>query len=100
MRYLLPILLLLPSVVHGQQPTDFKGLVGILLDIISSIIPLIFALTLVVLIWGIVKTWILNAGNEAEVEKGKQLVVIGIVSLVIMSGIWGILAILRQSFFG
>lgn len=99
-RYLGTLMMLLPFAAYAQQPRDFRGLVGIFLDIIGVLIPLIFALTFVVLIWGIVKAWIINAGDEAEIQKGKRLVGIGIVVLVIMSGIWGILELLQRSIFG
>lgn len=93
--------LLLPSFTLAiQAPTDFRGLVDIFLDLIDLIIPLIFALTFIVLIWGIAKAWILNIGDKEEIEKGKKLVIAGVIGLVVMSGIWGILSILRYSFFG
>lgn len=99
MRYFLFLILVAPTIVSAQ-PKDFAGLVGVFIDIISAIIPLIFALTFIVLIWGIAKAWILRADNETEVENGKKLVVVGVIGLVVMSGIWGILAILRSSLFG
>ena len=60
----------------------------------------IFALTFIVFIWGIMKAWILNAGDESEIEKGKKLALWGVIVLAVMSGIWGILALLQNSFFG
>ena len=93
---------LAPLVAFGQitPPEDFKSLVGIFTGLIDLLIVLIFAITILVLIWAIVNTWIFNAGNEEEVKKGKKIVTIGIIVLVIMSGIWGILALLRSSIFG
>ncbi len=99
MKHLLFTAIFLPRLVFAA-PTTFSDLVDIFLDIISSLIPLIFGLTLLVLIWGIIKAWVLHGDNETEVEQGKKLVVIGIVVLVIMSGLWGILAMLRSSIFG
>ncbi len=90
-----------PGVVRAAQaPTDFASFVGLLTGIINILIPLIFTLTLIVLMWGIIKSWILNGGDPSEIEKGKKIVTVGIFALVIMSGIWGIIALLRFSFFG
>ena len=101
MKYLLPVVLLLPVIAHAQQPRNFNELVNIFLSIINNaLIPAVFTLTFFVIIWGIVKTWIMSPGDEAEREKGKQLVFAGIIALVIMSGIWGIVALLRFGFFG
>ena len=76
---------------------DFKSLVQFFLGIISFLIPIIFALTFIVLIWGIFKAWILHGDNETEIEKGKKIALWGIIGLVVMSGIWGILNILISS---
>ena len=95
------LLLLAPMITWGATaPTDFKSFVGLLLNLINLAIPLIFGLTFIVLIWGIVQTWILNGGNEEAISKGKKLVVVGVAAFVLMFGIWGILAILRTTFFG
>jgi len=103
MRYIFPILALITPSFAGsaiKEPTDFKSFVDIILDINQTLVYLIFALTFVVLAWAVINTWILNAGDEAEVEKGKKIVTIGVVVLVIMSGIWGILSLLRSGIFG
>jgi len=101
MRYLISLIAFFPYIVHGQRaPNDFSDLVGMIISVISAFIPLVFGITLVVILWGIAKAWILNAGDESEIERGKGLVTVGIVVLVIMSGIWGILSILQTSLFG
>ena len=99
MKYLLLLIILTP-LVSSAAPETFADLVGILLELIGLMIPFIFGLTLLVLFWGITKAWIINSGDAAEIEKGKKLVVAGIIALVIMSGIWGIIGMLRSSLFG
>lgn len=81
-------------------PRTFGEVVSLILSYIQLLVPIIFALTFLVLAWGIVQAWILGADNAEKVAQGKMLVVWGIMGLVVMSGIWGILAILRSSFFG
>ena len=103
MRYFLTILLAgVPAITSAATsgPKNFKGFVDIILDINQTLVYLIFALTFIVLAWAIINTWILHAGDEASVEKGKKIITVGIVVLVIMSGIWGILALLRSGIFG
>lgn len=81
-------------------PNNFSELVADLIYLISLVIPLIFTLTLLVIVWKVIDAWILNGGDTTKVEEGKQTVLIGVIALVVMSGIWGILALLRGSLFG
>ena len=59
----------------------------------------IFALTIVVLTWGIIKAWVINGGDEAAVAEGKKMALIGVIALLFMFGIWGIVAMLQDSIF-
>ncbi len=97
------IVSVLPSVVLGApvaQPTNFKTLVELITNIIGTLILLIFALTFIAFMWGVIKGWIIKGGDTEGVDSGKQVVVTGIIALVIMSSIWGILSILKSSLFG
>ena len=81
-------------------PHNFAELVDQFIGILSLLVPLLFSLALLVIVWKIVDAWILNAGDTTKVEEGKQLAIVGVIVLVVMSGIWGILRILRYSLFG
>ncbi len=104
MRYRLFTLLttLIPSLTlaYGEKPTDFKSLVGIFTGIINILIPFIITLTFLTIVWGVVKTWIIGGGDTEQIEKGKKIIAVGIIALVIMVSIWGILSLLRISIFG
>jgi hypothetical protein len=82
------------------QPRNFEELVGQFIDILSLVIPLIFGLALLVIVWKVIDTWIISGGDAKKIEEGKNYAVVGIIVLVVMSGIWGILRILRSSLFG
>lgn len=101
MRYLFFGILLLPHIVLGvTTPTTFKGFVGLINGLIDIVIPLLFGLIFIVFLWKIVSAWILNAGNEKSVEEGKHVVIVGVLVFVVLTSIWGILRLLRYSFFG
>ena len=68
-----------------------------IIDFISLLIPIIFALTVLVLSWGIIKAWVIGGGDESSVAEGKQIAIAGVVALVVMIGVWGIVAVLRTS---
>lgn len=76
---------------------NFSDLVRELIHIITLLIPLIFALTLLFIVWRVVDAWVINGGDEHKVEEGKDTIIVGIIALVVMSGIWGILSILQSS---
>lgn len=96
------ILALVPFLVHGANvsaPRDFKGLVALITNIMGNLVLLIFALTFLAFLWGVVKGWIINGGDTDGVESGKNVVMTSIIALVVMSSIWGILHLLQMSFF-
>lgn len=78
----------------------FATLVDAIIDIIGLFIPLIFGLTLLVIIWKVIDAWILSGGDETKVAEGKQTLLIGVLVLVVMSGLWGILELFRSSLLG
>ncbi len=81
-------------------PRDFKGFVGIITNIIGTLIILVFALTFLAFMWGVVKGWIINGGDADGIESGKNVVMSGIIALVVMTSVWGILYLLQTSLFG
>jgi len=63
----------------------------------DSVIPLVFALAVVMFIWGVVQ-YVINSDEEAKKEKGKQYMIWGIVALTVMISVWGLVAILGATF--
>lgn len=77
----------------------FADLVGKFLDLIALLIPIVFALTIVVLSWGIINAWIINGGDQGSVDRGKKIAVAGVIALVVMVSVWGIVALLQNSLY-
>jgi hypothetical protein len=78
---------------------NFKDVVELFIGLIAMLVPVIFALTFLIIAWGVIKAWIINGGDEASVQEGKNIAIVGTVALVFMFGIWGILSILQSSIF-
>ncbi len=77
----------------------FQGVLSYVTCIInSSIIPLIFALAMVMFVWGVVNFFILNADDAEKRSKGKQFMIWGIVALAVMLSVWGLVNVLRATF--
>jgi len=86
--------------MNNQPPENFAELVGFFISILELIVPLIFSLTLLVIVWKMIDSWIINADNPSKIKEGKQYVLWGIIVLVVMSTVWGVLRLLRNSLFG
>jgi hypothetical protein len=80
--------------------TDFKSLVNFLVNFIELLIVLVFALTFLAFMWGIVSGWIFGAGDEEGIKKGKDVATAGVIALVIMVSVWGIVYLFKTSLFG
>ncbi len=86
--------------VNVTAPTDFKSLVALITGIIKTLVIFVFALTFLAFMWGVIKGWVIGSDNAEGVESGKKVVTTGIIVLVVMSAIWGVLALLQSSIFG
>lgn len=83
-----------------QTPTTFKGLVELIINFINVLIPALFAVLFVFIMWKIIDSWVLNAGDERKREEGRRLVVVAVLVFVLMISAWGVVALIKQSIFG
>lgn len=67
----------------------------IITGILNPLIGLMFVVAFTFFIWGIIE-FIWNAGNEEKRTTGKQHIIWGLVGLLIMSAVWGIIAIIKN----
>jgi len=83
-------LVILPGVAFGQfgEVNDFLDDVSSFIN--STLIPLVFALALLMFIWGIFKYFILGGDDEDNREDGKKLMLWSIVGFVVMVSVFGI----------
>lgn len=79
-------------------PTTFAGLVGLITKFIGLLVPAIFAVLFVYLMWKVIDAWVLNAGDQTKREEGKNYVTAAVIVFVIMISVWGIVAMLQSSF--
>ena len=83
----------------GSNPT-FKSLVeGVIIPFINTLIPLLFAVLFVFLIWKVIDAWVLHAGDENKRSEGKAYVIAAVIAFVVMVSAWGIVSLLRNFIF-
>ena len=67
----------------------------IIINTINNVlVPVLFAVAFVVFLWGAFDTFIVGANNEEVKEKGKNLMLWGLIGFFVMVSIWGLVNIL------
>jgi membrane protease YdiL (CAAX protease family) len=83
----------LVPLVAIAQVTDFSTLYLFAGGIINKLYYLLLSIALVVFLWGLVK-FIWNAGDEKTHAQGKQLMVWGVISFLVLVSLWAIVSFL------
>jgi hypothetical protein len=80
---------------------DFSQITGIInyvtCTISSSIIPLLFAVAMLVFFYGVVKYVIAGDGSDDR-EEGRWFMIYGVVGLFVMISVWGLVALISNTF--
>ena len=66
-----------------------------IINIINNVlVPVLFAVAFIVFLWGAFNTFILGHDSEEVKEKGKSLMLYGLIGFFVMVSIWGLVNIL------
>jgi len=85
----------LVAVAGFAADSGIKTLADDIIDFINeTLIPLVFALALIVFIWGLFQSFIIGGANEEKRAEGKQLMMWGIIAFAVMVSVWGLVNIL------
>ncbi len=60
----------------------------------NILVPVLFAVAFIVFLWGAFDTFILGSGSEEVKEKGKGLMLWGLIGFFVMVSVWGLVNIL------
>lgn len=83
-----------------DTPTTFADLVNLFLGLINLLIPIVFGLVFLFLVWKLIEAWVLNPGDQYARAEGKRTALLAVLVLVIMISAWGIVTMIRLSIFG
>jgi len=64
----------------------------------ETLVPLVFALALIVFIWGLFQSFILGGSDPEKRSQGQQLMLWGIIAFFVMVSVWGLVNILVGTF--
>lgn len=85
----------LPLVSSAQVVTNISGAGSLIINTINNVlVPVLFAIAFIVFLWGAFQTFIVGAGNDETKEKGKSLMLWGLIGFFVMVSIWGLVNIL------
>lgn len=98
--------LVLPVAVYAQDSdlVDLEyssnegliGIVGLFYAILKIAIPILLTLAVVFFLWGLVSY--MRSDDDLDVEAAKKTMLKGIIAIFIMVSIWGLVAILQNTF--
>ncbi|MEK7144349.1 MAG: hypothetical protein AAB794_00585 [Patescibacteria group bacterium] len=78
--------------------TDVKSAGQLIVNTINNVlVPVLFAVAFIVFLWGAFDVFILGSNNEEVKEKGKNLMLWGLIGFFVMVSIWGLVNILTST---
>ena len=90
------ITLALPLISAAATTVNNVSDVGtFIIDTINNIlVPVLFAVAFIIFVWGAFQTFIVGSGSEDVKEKGKSLMLWGLIGFFVMMSVWGLVNIL------
>lgn len=70
------------------------GIIGVLNTVV---VPIIFAFAFAAFVWGMVKYFFINGGEESSRNEGRQFILWGILGLALLFSVWGVVNILLST---
>ncbi len=69
-----------------------------IINIINNVlVPVLFSIAFIVFIWGAFQTFIFGAQDAEVKDKGKNLMLWGLIGFVVMLSVWGLVNILKNT---
>lgn len=65
-------------------------------NILKLLIPMAFALAIIYFFWGVAK-YIGSAGDPVAADKGKSIMIYGVIAIAVMASVYGIVAYLQST---
>ncbi|MGH7175515.1 MAG: Mbov_0395 family pilin-like conjugal transfer protein, partial [Minisyncoccia bacterium] len=63
----------------------------------SALVPVLIAIAFIVFLWGIVRAYFLNGGDETARKEGHQLILWGIIGFVVIFSVWGLVNLVNST---
>lgn len=75
------------------------GVADTIIYLINDVaVPLLFAISFIVFLYGIAQAYIFSKGDTGKVEEGHKLLLWGLIGFVVMISLWGLVNIVSNTF--
>jgi hypothetical protein len=100
MKKFLYLFISLCPLVTFAFPTNFSGIVDLVVSVIEIAIPIVGSLAILAFVWGLA-VFILNSGDAKKHQDGKEFMIWSVVTLFVMATLFGIISYAKvQAGFG
>ena len=83
----------------GGCSSSICGIANTILYLINYVaVPLLFAISFIVFLYGIAKAYIFSHGDPEKVKEGHHLLLWGLIAFAVMISIWGIVNVVANTF--
>lgn len=82
--------------LFAMAQTTAYSILGTVRDVMNILIPMLITAALIYFIWGVIQ-YIIAKDADAK-EKGKKVLVQGILGLFIIVSVWGLIGIIQSTF--
>ncbi|MBU6321755.1 hypothetical protein KGO04_04495 [Patescibacteria group bacterium] len=87
--------LALPMVSFAATVNNLSDVGSLIINVINNlVVPVLFAVAFIVFLWGAFEAFILGASEGEAKEKGKNLMLWGLIGFFVMVSVWGLVNIL------
>lgn len=80
-----------------NESSTFADLVSLFVSYISLLVPVVIAITFLYVSWKVLLAWVIKSGDQASIDEGKNVALVGIVVLTFMFAFWGLLSVVKSS---
>lgn len=91
-----PLLVSAQTGINTSAITPYSE--GIIKVVNEILVPVLMAIAFIVFLWGVYKYFILGAENESDKAEGRKFAMWGIIGFVVILSVWGLVAIVRNTF--
>jgi hypothetical protein len=75
----------------GNSSTGVIGLLNLV------VVPVIFALSFLAFVWGVINYFFLHSGDETKRAEGRTFVLWGLLGLIVLFSVWGFVNLLLST---
>ena len=93
---------IMPGGTLGGGGIGGFGVAGVAITIINIIngvlVPLLFAVSFIMFLYGIAKAYVLSPGDEEAVKNGHKILLWGLIGFAVMISVWGLVNVVVNTF--